>query len=36
MRPIEGKVHALGGYMIDSEGKENGEASSEKVQIYYV
>ena len=33
---IEGKVHALGGYMIDSEGKENGEASSEKVQIYYI
>ncbi len=32
----EGKVYAINGYLIDSEGKENGEAVSEKVQIYYV
>lgn len=32
----EGKAHAFNGYLIDSEGKQNGEDVSEKVQIYYV
>ena len=35
-KQIEGKVHALGGYLIDSEGKLAGESSSVKVQIYYL
>ncbi len=35
-RAFDCKVHALGGYLIDLEGKIAGEDISTKVQIYYV